>query len=147
MTKILLVISSILLSINLNASCDNVYLDENGGFNEDYKMITMYKGNNIPITELSQSVQKRPKNCSIMNKNLFMYLYRNDMQNTLLIQFIFSSSNNGFQKFSDKLINSYEFKNAIENINTDKDNIILEIKNMNHLEIQYKIVNGEIINK
>lgn len=138
----------IILFISINLFANNC-LDKSFNGNSFYndKSITNVWDNNkkIFIKEYTKDTTIYP-NCKISNNlEFFMYLYRDDLPEILLIQYIFKGSQYEFYDFYLNILNNDKFTKSINNINSNKL-IQLEIKNASTKdEYHIQIKNKEII--
>jgi hypothetical protein len=139
-------LTTMLLSNSVNATeCNyNDLFKSNGEFLYKMKEMKIYNQDKHIWIDTKRNEAMKFYNCTIDNRNLFMFLYRDELPNILLIQFIFKSSNAGFLEFSEKFVSSELMKTAISKLKSDKP-IILEINTNQHLELRYDIENGKIV--
>jgi len=144
MRKILFLI--LMLNLSLQAKkCSNEFFQNHNEFKYKEKMMKIFNHRNHQWEDkLGKDLTLFPK-CTMDNHNLFMYLYRGDLPDKLLIQFIFKSSNNNFSRFADDIVETLEFQTAIRNIKTKKKNIELEISTNEHCSKHYIIKDGIIV--
>jgi hypothetical protein len=133
----------ILITSLSSKTCDFKEFIQSNHFTYKPKYITVYI-NGKPTKKLDKTQTIFPE-CYIKNKKLFMFLYRDDLKNILLVQFIFKTDNYYFQNFAEDLIYKNEIINkAIKNIKSNKK-IIIEVSSNEHLEIRFEKKNKEII--
>jgi len=139
-------ITTILFSSSISAQeCNhNELFKPNGEFLYEMKDMKVYNQDKHVWIDTKRNDATKFYNCTIDNKYLYMFLYRDELPNILLIQFIFKTGNDGFLEFSEKFVASELMKTAISKLKSDKP-IILEINTNQHLELRYDIENGKVV--
>ena len=86
-----------------------------------------------------------PKNCIIESEKLYMYSYRSDLKDRILIQFIFNKAtgNSSFDTLADNLIYSETFKKAAQKTIKKNKKLIIEVSAY-HYERIYEYKKGKI---
>jgi len=149
--KVILILISLFFISNINAKeCkSNVYLKSNDFQHKSYKSM-VYKERNGKYSgklEIIKNFYNSFPKCTINNYYLFQYLWRNDMKNILLIQFIFKNvSDYDLKEFSKSFLQRKNIVKVIKKIvkRTNKK-IIIEFKSAFGLEIGYEIKkNGDV---
>lgn len=135
----------VLISNLIGKSCNQEYIQTNKEFFYKAEKTKVFINPEIRWKDKIVNQSTKYLECYLEGKFLFMYLYREDLPNKLLIQFIFKEKNDGFPEFANNLVKREDFKQAIKNIKTTKEEITLEISTNNNLTIEYKIINGIII--
>jgi len=123
--------------------CDTDYINKDGGFYYETKKGKIYNRSEHKWVDTMIDDKTQFYNCNIDTRNLYMYLYRGDMENILLIQFIFKTNNDNFLEFAEEFVETEIIQKAISKIKSDKK-IVLEINSNKHFEVRYDIEEGKI---